>query len=161
MKKHSKKTKDPSVLVENALLKISVLGLLSVVFIQFFFSNNSMKTIITDTSNKAVSIEESALYNEKGWIELEIKHLNKYKNLAILIDGIEAEGTLQGENIIKLEVYDKEVIEIDATDYEESISIKLHDKSKNIQNLKVGESFTSNKDIVYLFKIKIAEKNNS
>lgn len=161
MKKYSKKLKDPSTIVENALLKISVLGLLSVVFIQFFFSNDSIKTIIADTSNEAVAIERSTLYNAKGWIELESNHFSEYNNLVILINGIEVEAVLQEKNIIRLEVYDRDVIEIDARSYEEPISIQLHNKSENIKNIKIGESFTSDKNIIYLFKINIVNKNNS
>ncbi|RBP45597.1 hypothetical protein [Garciella nitratireducens] len=155
------KKKDLSKIIENALLKISVLGLLSMVFVQFFLSNHSVKTILGNNSNEVISIEESAIYNPQGWIELNISNFNKYKNLVILKNGEEVKKVLSENDIINIPVYDGDVIEVDATDYQEPIHIKVHNFSKNINNLKIGEDFKSNKNIMYLFKIEMDPKNNS
>ncbi len=161
MARRVKKIKDPSNIVENALLRVSILGLLSLVFVQFFLSNHSVRTIIGNNSDEVVSLEKSTIYNPEGWIELEIENFEQYENLSILKNGMEVKNILPEENIINITVHDGDVIEVDATDYKDSIDIKLHDTSKNINNLKKGKEFKSHQNIVYLFKIGIDPKNNS
>lgn len=161
MVRRIKKTKNPSSIVENALLRISILGLLSLIFVQFFLSNHSMRTIIGNSSDGVVSIEKSTIYNPEGWIELGIKNFEQYENLSILKNGTEVKNILPEGDIINITVHDGDVIEVDAMDYKDSIDIKLHDTSENINNLQIGQKFKSHQNIVYLFKVKIDSKNNS
>ncbi len=146
---HSKK-------VENTILKISILGLLSLVFVQFFLSSDTIRTIIGSNNNgNVIAIEESAIYNPPGWVEIEIEKLSSYKNLTLLKNGILIEDAHVDKDIINIEVYDGDVIEVVTTEYDEPINIYIHNVSENIKNPNKGIKFQSAKNIVYLFKTEI------
>ena len=155
MRKNIKKIfNDPSKKIENMILRISILGILSLVFVQLFLSSNTIKTIVGNNSN-VIAIEDSAIYNPKGWVEIEIKNLSYYKKLTILKNGMVIEDASAGEDIIKIEVYDGDVIEVVAIEYGEPIDIYIHDLSKNVKSPTKGMKYQSSQNIVYLFKTKI------
>lgn len=146
----------PSKKIENTILKLSILGLLSLVFVQFFLSSDTIRTIIGSNNNSnVIAIEESVIYNPPGWVEIEIQNLSRYKKLSLLKNGKIIEDIPIEKDIINIEVYDGDVIEVVAIDYNEPINIHIHDVSENIENPIKGMEYQSSKDIVYLFNTKI------
>lgn len=155
------KKNEPSVWIENILLKISIFSLLSLIVVQIFLSNNLIRTIVGHNNNRnVIAIEESANYSPSGWIEIEIKDFERYEHINILKNGVDIEEDVSIiDDIIKLEVLEGDVIEIDTTKYEESIGIHILETSDNIRNPQNGQQYQSSKNILYLFKTEFSKEN--
>lgn len=157
MPKNYKRRHDPSKIIENALFKAAVLGILFMIFTQVALSSNAIKTLVKGTNEDIIPIEESSLNLPKGTVEIFIENYSKYKHIAILKNGTEIKNIFPEDNSITLEVFEGDVIEIDTTYYNDPINIKINKISKNIEIPSLGEEHTSSKNIVYLFKVKFQE----
>ncbi|MCR1898060.1 hypothetical protein NSA47_03525 [Irregularibacter muris] len=155
--KKNKKLKNPSTIIENALLRLSILGLLSLVLVQFSLSNNSIKSIIQN-NNEAIAVKESSSYMVKGIVEVEIEKYEQYEKVVFLKNGEAIQDLAIDNNIIKLEVYDGDVIELDTTNYDIPINIKIKNTSENVEIPDKSDTYKSDGNIVYLFKTKIAQQ---
>src|SRR5690554_5928331 len=134
----------PLKLIENILLRISIFGLLSLILIQFFLSNDSIKSIVgNDNNSNVIAIEESATYLSSGWIDIEIRSLSRYKGLKLLKNGEEVEELIRVGNVMQIEVLDGDVIELDATKYDEPVNVRIVGTSDNIKVPHIGQQFES------------------
>src|SRR5690554_4261398 len=134
----------PSKLIENILLRISIFGILSLVLIQFFLSNEFIRTVVGSSNNKnVIAIEESTIYQPSGWIEMEIRDYQRYKKINILKNGEEIKEPLIVHDVVKIEILDGDVIEVDATQYDEAIEIVIAETSNNIKIPHKGQEFES------------------
>ncbi|HHT51453.1 MAG TPA: hypothetical protein GXZ78_08345 [Eubacteriaceae bacterium] len=138
--------------IDNIIFKACILGISLIVCIQIFLANNAVKSIIGSNNSNIIPMEVSDINNPRGWVEIKIDKFDRYKNLPILKNGEITEDYIINDDILKIVVFNGDVIEAYGLNYNEGINIQVYDTSDNIISPEKGEKFKINNNIIYLFQ---------
>ena len=138
--------------IDSMIFKTSLIGVFLIVLVQILLCNNTVKSIIGISNNNIIAMELSDINNPSGWVEINLynsinDHLLIYKNGQVYRD-----WSIK-DDIIKIVVYDGDIIELKVSNNEDNSSVIIYDISKNITNPKKGDRLKNNGNIQYLFKI--------
>ncbi len=141
-------------ILDKILVGLVVLCFSFLIVAQFLNYNNNEISISTSwfgQDNTSIFQGEDKL--DKGIIIL--KNLNPiYEEVGILVNG-EKVADFIGKDEIKISVYHNDIVEIDGTKYNNSISVKVIGISKNIERPSLDEMVTTSQSIEILCKVQI------
>ncbi len=139
-------------ILENIIFKTCIFGIFLIVFVQISLCNNAVRSIIGSNNGNVIAMEISDINNPSGWVEIKIDKFHPERNLSILKNGEVKKDCIIEDDIIRIEVFNGDIIEIKALNNDENINVNIYDVSANIITPEKGKNFQGNKNIIYLFK---------
>ena len=140
--------------IESIILTFAIIGLISLICIQFINIKDENIISTTKFSNdiKYISLNK---FNEleNGVIILKLED-NSQENISILING-EKKGDFSKKDEIEINVSNNDLIEIDGTKYMDKATVKLIGISKNIESPKLDTIVSTSQSIEILGNVKL------
>lgn len=139
-------------ILEKIILILSIICIIILLNVQFFSYGDNYTIYTSKTSKNYENIFlNKNKGNKKGIVVLE-NMTPDYKEIEILLNG-ESIGNFSNNNEISFFVYNNDIIEIDATKYNNDIIIKIIDTSNNLELPKLDTILTTSGDIKFLGRI--------
>lgn len=136
--------------IESILLSICLICIVVLIGLQLVISNNDLSTYIAGVDNLEKELNKS-VSDDIGVIILKLED-TKYNGVEVLING-EVFKNFKGVEELRLNVYNNDVIEINGTKYDNSVTVKVDGISKNIMKPELNTVATTNKTIELLGKV--------
>jgi hypothetical protein len=151
---NGKKEKKIKLGFDRILFLILIISFLSLIISQTFLFVPKLRTtiLLQDPAEGTPISQEEYLYN-KGTLELKLLYLKDCPGLKILVNGDEVYNFI--DNIIKLDIKDGDVLEIDRSDVIGDISITVTALTNNISSQYIEKNYQIENKVQKLFKISI------
>lgn len=136
--------------IESILLTICFLSIIFLIGLQFVISNNDLSTFITGQDSFGKELN-GTVTEDSGVVILKLEN-PIYDRVEVLVNG-EVFSTFKGVQELRLTVYNNDLIEINGTKYDDSVTVRVDGISKNIMLPELDTIATSRKTIELLGKV--------
>ncbi|MTI67792.1 MAG: hypothetical protein FH753_14500 [Firmicutes bacterium] len=121
--------------IESLILLLCLFLIVTIFMLQGFVKTNNLEAI----SYKAKNQNLLNTYMKKGVIKLKLQNNKEYEEVEVLVNG-EVAGNFKDKQIT-IEVYNNDIIEINSTEYNKNLKVKILKTSDNIKLPKINSIY--------------------